>query len=167
MNPFEDFCTDEVLVQRPSGDVSSPLKCSISDNQITFFDTILDITTKDKLVRALPNGKAERFDILDVAYSSGFAGIPASFNLKVQRQDSLIATPKATVNNISISNSHGFQVGDYNVQNVVNSFKTLIKAIDESSASPETKTEAKSRLLSFLEHPLTSAVLGGAVSGLL
>lgn len=166
MNPFEQFCTDQVLIQRPDGTVSAPLKCSISDNKVTFFDETLDVTSADKLVRALPNGKAERYDILDVAFNSGFQGLPASFDLKVRRQGSLIATPKTTVTNISISNSHGFQIGDHNIQNVVNTFKYVLKQIDDSNASPEAKAEAKSRLKAFLEHPLTSALLGSALGGL-
>jgi ABC-type antimicrobial peptide transport system permease subunit len=167
MNSFEDLCTDEVLVERIDGTISAPIKCSINGKTISIFDKTLDVSTADKLVRTLPNGKAERYDILDVEFIDQFGGIAASYDLKVRRHGSLITTPKATVNKISISNSHSFQVGDHNIQSVVNSFKYILKEIEDSNASPETKTEAKSRLKAFLEHPLTSAILGGAAGSLL
>ena len=98
--------------------------------------------------------------------TNDFHGIPAHFEIKVRRQGAVIPAPKSTVTNISISNSHGFQIGDHNIQSIVNSLKYVLKAIDESSAAPEAKAEAKSRLKAFLEHPLTSALLGGAVGSL-
>jgi len=165
-NPFQDFLTEEVRIQRTDGSISDPIKCSISNDLITVFDKSLDVSTADKLIRALPNGKAQRYDVLDVDFNNDFHGIPAHFELKVRRQGSVIPAPKA-VTNISISHSHGFQVGDHNIQSIVNSLKYVVKAIDESDAAPEVKAEAKSRLKAFLEHPLTSALLGGAVGGLL
>ena len=167
MNPFKDFITETVTIQRPDGSMSEPVKCSISDDLITVFDETLDLSAADKLIRALPNGKAQRYDVLDVDFNNDFHGIPAHFEIKVRRQGAVIPAPKSTVTNISISDSHGFQVGDHNIQSVVNSFKYVLKAIDDSNASTETKAEAKGRLKAFLEHPLTSALLGGAVGGLL
>lgn len=62
------------------------------------------------------------------------------------------------------------QIGDGNILNVHDVFQEIISKIDNANATPEEITEAKSRLAKFLEHPLTAAVLGGAVgsiSGLL
>jgi hypothetical protein len=166
MNPFEDLCTDEVHIQRPDGTACSPFKCAISDDTVAVFDERLVITTADKLVRALPNGKTERYDILDVTFNSCFHDIPANFELKVRRQHSIVSLPKTSVTNINITHSHGFQIGDHNIQSIVNSFKQVLRAIDESDASSESKVEAKSRLKAFLEHPLTAALLGGVAGGL-
>lgn len=65
---------------------------------------------------------------------------------------------------VNISGSSNVVVGDHNQQNVTHHIEGLIKAIDSSNATPADKAEAKSRLQTFLEHPLVSAIAGGAIS---
>jgi hypothetical protein len=67
-------------------------------------------------------------------------------------------------NTVNISGSSNVVVGDHNQQNVTHHIEGLIKAIDSSNATPADKAEAKSRLQTFLEHPLVSAIAGGAIS---
>lgn len=68
---------------------------------------------------------------------------------------------------IATLNVHGpAQVGNGNVQNIHNVFNQLIKEIDQSSATDEEKTEAKSRLTKFLEHPLVGSIVGGLAGSL-
>jgi hypothetical protein len=165
VNPFNDFCTDEVQIQNSAGELSGPHKCAIGKGTITIFDKTVDVTDGDTAFRSLPNGKAEKYDVLDVAFSNEFHGIPAHFDLTVHRQGSLVPIPGSKVTQISISNSHGIQIGDHNIQNIVTGLSQLIDAI-EASDSPK-KKEAKSRLKAFLEHPLTSKLLGEAVQSLL
>jgi pantothenate kinase len=69
-------------------------------------------------------------------------------------------------NNVSISHSTDFQVGDNNLQNIQNTFRALEKAIDAQVASEEVKADAKSKLQAVLQHPLVVAVLGGAAGGI-
>lgn len=54
-------------------------------------------------------------------------------------------------------------VGNHNQQTVQNSVQELARVIDSSSATPEEKAKAKGLLKKFLEHPLLSAVAGGAM----
>lgn len=58
------------------------------------------------------------------------------------------------------------QVGNQNTQSIVQTFETMIERIDSSAATPEDKAEAKSRLASFLSHPLVISVAGGVAQGL-
>lgn len=68
---------------------------------------------------------------------------------------------------IATLNVHGpAQVGNGNVQNIHNVFNQLIKEIDQSGATDEEKTEAKSRLTKFLEHPLVGSIVGGLAGSL-
>ena len=68
---------------------------------------------------------------------------------------------------IATLNVHGpAQVGNGNVQNIHNVFNQLIKDIDQSDATDEEKTEAKSRLTKFLEHPLVGSIVGGLAGSL-
>jgi len=68
----------------------------------------------------------------------------------------------ATVYNISDSN---VQIGNHNVQEIKNAIEVLGDVVRSSSVPEEEKAEAKSLLASLCEHPLFTAVLGGAVSG--
>ncbi|PLX67087.1 MAG: hypothetical protein C0603_10520 [Denitrovibrio sp.] len=56
--------------------------------------------------------------------------------------------------------SGSIQIGNNNTQNIENFFTTIVERIDQSDATDEEKKEAKNRLKSFLEHPLTNTALG-------
>lgn len=166
MNPFSEFCTDTVYIRHQDERTTGPLKVSFGQNKFTIYDATIDVAEGDIIERPLPNGKAERYDVVHVQFSQTFHDIPAHFELQVRKQGSLVQFQKPSVTNISISNSQGFQVGDHNTQSIVASFKDVIDRIERGAGTAEEKKEAKSRLKAFLEHPLTSAVIGGAVGGL-
>jgi hypothetical protein len=68
------------------------------------------------------------------------------------------------VNNNNIHNSSNVQVGNHNsISSLINVDK-LNAAIDHSSFSKIEKTEAKSTLSKFLEHPVIAAIVGGLAS---
>jgi hypothetical protein len=167
MSPFEQLCRDTIVIRHQDGRASGPLKSAFSSDTFRIFDATLDVSEGDLVDRPLPNGKAERYDIIHVQFSQGLHAIPASYALRVRKQGSLVQYKEPNVTNINISNSHGFQVGDHNTQNIVDSFKQVIERIDQGPGTPDQKAEAKTRLRAFLEHSLTSAVMGGAVGGLL
>ncbi|MBA3023420.1 MAG: hypothetical protein FP821_05925 [Sideroxydans sp.] len=64
---------------------------------------------------------------------------------------------------ININGSSNFQVGHGNTQEIQAGVSILLNAIEKSDASPQQKEEAKTLLRKFLEHPLVSAVAGGAI----
>lgn len=68
---------------------------------------------------------------------------------------------------INVTNSSNFQVGDGNIQVVLQLIKTLIEEIDKSSGTRQQKEEAKSLLKRFIEHPLVTAIVGDTVAGLM
>ena len=166
MNPFEELCKDPIVIRHQDGRTTGPLKAAFSSDTFRIFDDQLDVSEGDLIDRPLPNGKAERYDIVHVKFSQGLDAIPPSFALLVHKQGSLVQYNEPPVTNISISNSQGFQVGDHNTQNIVDCFKQMIERIDQGDGTPEEKAEAKSLLRAFLEHPLTAAAVGGAVGGL-
>lgn len=75
-----------------------------------------------------------------------------------------LARSSYTIGAIHIAGSA--QVGDGNTQNIYNVFQEVIDKIDRAEATAEEKTEAKSLLTKFLEHPLTSSVVGGVAGSL-
>jgi hypothetical protein len=166
MSPFTNLCNEEIHIRHKDGRQSGPFKAVFGKGKFTVFEGTLDVTEGDVIDRPLPNGKAERYDVTNVHYTQKFHAIPAHVDMTVSKQGALVNFDKARTVNISIHNSQGFQVGDHNTQNIVDSFKQVIERLDQAPGTPAEKAEAKSRLKAFLEHPLTSAVVGGAVGGL-
>ncbi len=166
MTSFNRLCNEEIHIRHKDGRVSGPLKAVFGKGKFTVFDGTLDVNEGDLIDRPLPNGKAERYDVLEVNFTHKFHSIPAHIDMEVRKQGALVQFDRAKTVNIAIHNSQGFQVGDNNTQNIVDSLKQVVERIESAPGTLEEKEEVKSRLKLFLEHPLTSAVLGGAAGGL-
>lgn len=69
-------------------------------------------------------------------------------------------------NSYNISNSTNVAIGDGNQQTVNDCVAELARLIEAAKGTPQQKEEAKGLLRKFLEHPLLSAVAGGALAGL-
>ena len=166
MPNFSSLCNEEVHIKHADGRETGPCKTTFSNNKFTIFDETLDVSEGDVVDRPLPNGKAERYDVVEVNYQHKFHSIPAHASLKVRKQGALVPFMPAKTVNISINNSQGVQVGDHNTQSITIALQELVQLIDSSDASLDEKTEVKSRLSKFLEHPLTTSIIGGVSGGL-
>ena len=80
--------------------------------------------------------------------------------ISVQREKSIPEESKSSINIGTFNTSGNTQVGNHNVQNIEMVFKELVEKIDSADAPEEEKQEAKSRLKTFLEHPLVGTALG-------
>jgi hypothetical protein len=83
-----------------------------------------------------------------------------------------IRTESVVMQRNQFNRSKNIQFGNQNVQdnrevNLSLTLKEIIHQIDSSNTSDSQKKEAKTRLGKFLEHPLVSAIVGGATSALL
>ena len=166
MSPFSDMTKDKVFIVKGTGERLGPYNSALSPNSCTIFDKTLDVDHGDTIARPLPNGKEEHYTVLRADFREDFGGIPGGYDLQLQKEQQIHKTPSSVVNNVSISHSTGFQVGDHNVQNIQNAFHALERAIDEQNASHESKSDAKAKLKALLQHPLVVAVLGGVVGGM-
>ena len=68
--------------------------------------------------------------------------------------------------NVTVTGSSNVQVGNSNIQGITVQIESLIRAIDASTSSDTHKTEAKSLLKKFLEHPVVAAIVGGLASSI-
>ena len=161
MPPFSDLTKDTVFIVKGTGERLGPYKSALSPSKCTIFDKTLDVEHGDTIARPLPNGKEEHYTVLRADFREDFHGIPGGYDLKLEKEQQIHKTPSSVVNNVSINNSSGFQVGSHNVQSIQNAFLELEKAIDAQSASSESKVDAKAKLKALLQHPLVVAVLGG------
>ncbi|MCI5219051.1 MAG: hypothetical protein D3914_07630 [Candidatus Electrothrix sp. LOE2] len=76
-------------------------------------------------------------------------------------------TPAIKVEFVQHNNNTVTITDSTDVNNIIGSNNTLtlselVKAVESADASPQEKEEAKSLLRKFLEHPLVSAIAGGA-----
>lgn len=165
MNPFARLMKDEVYLESTLGVRAGPYKTAFQNTEIQIFEASLDANEGDKVVRVLPNGKEEYFTITEVQYNSGLSRIPPHYTLRMSKDSAIPKAPQSaiTTNNININNSQGIQVGNYNTQNLELVFNQLLEQINNSEASREQKEDAKNRLVSFLSHPLVSAIVGASL----
>ena len=151
----------DARIQKKDGSVVGPIKASFTGNIIFVLDKEADIEEGDVILRQLPSGRDERNIVTEaIFYSRGPGGIGAHYQLKFSRGSQ--AEPKKPSHTINIHGAQSVQVGDYNTQNIVNSFEALVKKIENAEASIEEKEEAKGMLRRLLEHPLVVSIIGAA-----
>ena len=71
MNPFSALLNDTVYIENSEGERSGPYKTAIGNKNglsATIFEQQLDVEEGWKLVRSLPNGKEEKYTILEGAF---------------------------------------------------------------------------------------------------
>lgn len=168
MSAFRGLLKDSVLIVKPDGQRLGPYLAVVSSDSITIMEKAIDVEESDHVARSIPSGKEELYLVLSVTYSQGLRSIPAHYTLKVRKTTALPTKPREMKSTtINIHNSTGVQVGDYNTLHIQATLNELIQKIEQSTASPADKTEAKSRLSAFLKHPLVSSVLGSAAGAVL
>jgi hypothetical protein len=165
---FDRMLGDEIYIVSPSGEETvGPIKASVQGNKVYVFDESLVIEEGGRILRTLPNGRCESHFILQVDFSQAPPQMRQGSHYKIltRKDSSLVDPPSKTT--INISHSHGIQIGDGNVQNIIASLHVLANAIDSADVPEEEKADAKQKLKSFLSHPLTTTVLGAAAAKLI
>lgn len=157
---------EDARVEKPNGDVFGPYKAMFAGNTIFIDDPKADVEEGDSILRLLPNGKDERSYVTEATfYNMGVGRMGPHYQIKFKKGGAPVE--HKPVQNFHINNAQSIQIGDFNTQNVVNSFDALVKKIESSSASPEEKEEAKSLLSKFLAHPVVVSVLGAAAGAII
>lgn len=158
---------EDARIEKSNGQVVGPYKALFAGDTIIIADPMADIEEGDTILRKLPNGKDERSIVTSATFfNRGVGSLGPHYHVKFWKGgESAMQKP---TQHISITGAQSVQIGDYNTQNIVNSFEALVKQIETSAATSAEKEEAKSRLRAFLTHPLVVSVLGavaGAVVG--
>jgi len=168
MNPVDRLMNDEVYIENAAGQRAGPYKTAFQNHEITVFDETMDVTEGDTVVRVLPSGKESYFTVLEIAFQQKFQSIPAHYTLRLE-EHGLPQSSKGTVSSttVNISNSQGIQIGENNSQNICNSIRDLVIAIETSATSDAEKKAAKDKIRELLSNPTVAAVLGGAASAIL
>tara|TARA_R110002033_G_scaffold143340_1_gene181507 strand:- start:310 stop:798 length:489 start_codon:yes stop_codon:yes gene_type:complete len=157
---------EEARVEKPNGDILGPYSAMFAGKIIIIDDQKADVEEGDSILRLLPNGKDERNYVTEATfYSMSIGRMGPHYQIKFKKGGAPVE--HKPVQNFHINNAQSIQIGDFNTQNVVNSFEALVKKIESSSASPDEKAEAKSLLSKFLTHPVVVSVLGAAVGAVI
>lgn len=164
---LQRMMTDEAFIENMQGERTGPFKTKFGAGKLIFFDDTLIVSEGDIVIQPLPNGREERYIITDSQFSSGLGSTKAHYSVSIVKESKQQRAEKVGPNTTFHINNSSVQVGDGNVQNIVNSFEQLSKEIESSDSTPEQKEEAKVLLKSLISNPTVAAVLGGAVSGLL
>ena len=170
-NPFAEFENDEVYIVTQAGNRQGPYKAEVksSKGKAIIREGIdkLEVEEGDKLLRKLPNQKEESYTILEVNYENEFPeALPPELGLQIRKDSSLKETGNKPSQTFHFHDSNNIQIGDHNVQNVINMLQDLTEKIDSEEASPEEKAQAKELLATFLSHPIIVSILGGAGTAL-
>jgi hypothetical protein len=154
---------EEARVEKRDGQVVGPYKAIFAGGTIILADKMADVESGDTILRRLPSGKDERSVVTEATFfNQGVGSMGAHYQVKFKKGGE--SPTQRPTQNINISGAQSVQIGDYNTQNIVNSFEALTKMIDSSNASPHEKAQAKSLLGQFLQHPLVVSIVG-AVAG--
>lgn len=166
MGVFGALPNEDAQVEKKDGSVVGPYKAIFAGSSIILPDAKADIEEGDVILRKLPSGKNERSVVTEATFFQKMHGLPAHYQIKFKKWSASNMSEKAS-HNITIHGAQSVQIGDFNTQNIINSFQALKNQIESSSASPEQKEEAKSLLSNFLGHPLVSSILGAAAGAIL
>ena len=92
-NPFEVFLTSVVSIRKPDGSLIENIKASVDINRVEIHNVTLNVDAGDLVIRALPNGREEFYEVLDVVFKEGMAGhIPDWIELKCARRKATMPT---------------------------------------------------------------------------
>lgn len=151
---------EEASIEKKDGTIIGPFKAAFTGETIIIFDKTADIEEGDTVLRRLPSGRNERSFITKATFfSRGVTGTGPHYQLKFKKGLESEMQKSQTIN---INGAQSVQIGDNNIQNIINSFEALVKKIEAADSSPEQKEEAKGILRKLLEHPLVTSVLGAA-----
>jgi hypothetical protein len=152
---------EEAGVEKRDGKIVGPYKATFAGTTIILADPMADVESGDTILRRLPNGKDERSVVTEATFfNQGIGSLGPHYQIKFSKGGESPA--RQPTQNINIHGAQSIQIGDYNTQNIVNSFEALVKMIESSTALPEEKAEAKSLLSRLLQHPLVVSIVGAA-----
>lgn len=110
---FSNLMRDKIRIKK--GDIYSDyMQASVSSENITTFDTSFNIEEGD-IVERYFGDNIEYYEVIDRGFHSGSSRIPANYQMKVRRKNSVQATP-SVINTYNISN-----VDKVNIQSTDNS----------------------------------------------
>ena len=130
MNPFAKFYNDSIKIIKKDGFVLEGIKADVQSKKIFTDYVSVPFETGDIISRILPNGKEESYKIIDPVFYHEFAGIPAHYQIEVEKT-TVMKSPSAI--NINASGNAKVLVSsvDNSIDNSINISFTNDKIFDD------------------------------------
>lgn len=93
---FQQLMRDKVAFVKKDGSRKENVAASVQSGQVITFDMSIDIEDGDVIERVLPNGRLERYVIVDTGYQPGLHSIPASYQIKVSKESALMESNRSS-----------------------------------------------------------------------
>jgi hypothetical protein len=145
--------TSEIRLIKPSGDVLGPFKAFVQDSEIYFFEVHHPVSTGDKIVRELPNGMKETYEVENAEYEKGLPpDLPPCYKLHVRKEDD--QTRNKTLSSTNIFNVKGdfSRVNFQSLDNSVNIQDRPETVFDQARQKLHAGIEDQVLLKELLEH---------------
>lgn len=148
---FDSLLTDTVTLLKKTGEKVESIKASVQQNKIYINRPDILIESGDLIHRQMSNGGEETYKVIDPGFNEKFHGIPAGYQIEVNKLG--LPEARAAVNNItynisgtnnrinsnSIDNSINTISSNSEIQEQINSLRN---ALDELKLTQEEKTES-------------------------
>lgn len=131
---FDVFPTEKVKIIKQDSEIIEDVKALVDSGTKTIFinDGTLDIEEGDIIVRTLPAGRKEEYEVIDPGFYRGdpMLGIPDEYQVKVRRKTKFFQPEKGSlINNYNIYDSEGVFIGS-NVGTIDNSINCQMSKND-------------------------------------
>jgi hypothetical protein len=163
---FGDMMKDQITLIKPNGERFESMRASVQGTKVFFMQAKPLIESGDEIVRIASNGGQDRMVVIDPGFHEAFHGIPAHYQMTVQKVGGYQAPPQqqvvpvvynfngdnARVNHASIDNS-------INVVNREDASAKLIKELRElilNADIPQEQQEVAADALDVVEAQFES-----------
>lgn len=169
-NPFHDefineLANETIAIVLPDGKRHEGIRVTADGGKFTIYKPKFEVPAKSVIERSLPYG-VERWEVGDSEFEPAFHDLPDQLKLIAHKHGSSRAQPtKSITNNLTFhAPASGFNVGDHGIVNIEVTLRDVLTKIENSTANPEQKKQAKALWARALEHPVTVGVLGAAAT---
>lgn len=154
---FASFPTEKVRLIKQDKTVVENIEALVDKNHIFIDDATVDIEEGDIFERDLPTGKSESYLVIDRGFYRAMGGIPAHYQVLVQKQTNL-SKPinEKVVNNYNISGAEKININStdnsvtYNITEndiaLMEMLKALAKELENSTAIIDSIEEMKNNV---------------------
>ncbi|MGR2663118.1 hypothetical protein ACUXVY_16165 [Chromobacterium haemolyticum] len=152
MNPFADLETDRVRIVKKNGEIFEDIPASVQGKRIYITTNKILIDVGDFIERNLSNGSSERYVVQDPGFHEAFHGIPAGYQMHVQKQGVAprsnvpgsvhisVTGDNARINHQSTDNSINFS-GDGGYAELISKLRREISVSELGKAEKEEAAE--------------------------
>lgn len=163
---MRDMNNATIRLKKRDGSVSQEIRAVLTDGKLIVFDATIDIEEGDLVLRKLPNGREESYEVLKAQFYEDRGRTEAFWSCEIRKPTEITKHQVTAGTTINIQGSTGIQIGNHNLMSFQAAVNEMLECLERADTTEEQKDEAKSLLGAFLSHPLVSAIVGGVTAGI-